>query len=148
MFLNFGQVGGPAAKIQKHPLGGIFKNHTKSRPSNFTELERPFYEKVSNFDFFGSIHFERDFFDKIEMDFFFMSFISKTISYVFFCELFSKGLSLIKLKLVSFFIARYLTDSLRGPVLTLQNEALCAEFWLGNDFDTFTITLLRDLFFL
>ena len=39
-----------------------------------------------------------------------------------------KGLSLIKLKLISFFIARYLTDSLRGPVLTLQNEALCAEF--------------------
>ena len=46
---------------------------------------------------------------------------------MFFCELFF-GLSLIKLKLVSFFIARYLTDSLRGPVLTLQNEALCAEF--------------------
>ena len=35
---------------------------------------------------------------------------------------------MIKLKLISFFIARYLTDSLRGPVLTLQNEALCAEF--------------------
>ena len=57
------------------------------------------------------------------MDFFFMSFISKGISYVFFCELFSKGLSLIKLKLVSFFIARYLTDSLRGPVLTLRRGA-------------------------
>ena len=39
-----------------------------------------------------------------------------------------KGLSLRILKLISFFIARYLTDSLRGPVLTLHNEALCAEF--------------------
>ena len=28
--LNFGQVGGPDAKIQKHPLGWIFFNHTKS----------------------------------------------------------------------------------------------------------------------
>ena len=57
-----------------------------------------------------------------------MSFIFKGISYVFFVNFFFKGLSLIKLKLISFFIARYLTDSLRGPVLTLQNEALCAEF--------------------
>ena len=53
----------------------------------------------------------------------------------FFCELFFKGLSLIKLKLISFFIARYLTDSLRGPVLTLQNEALCAEFPDGMGLD-------------
>ena len=75
--LDFGQVGGPDVKIQKHPLGGIFKNRTKSRPSNFTKLEKPFYEKFSNFDFVGSIHFQRDFVDKIEMDFFFMSFISK-----------------------------------------------------------------------
>ena len=46
----------------------------------------------------------------------------------FFCELFILLLSFIKLKLVSFFIPRYLTVSLRGAVLTLQNEALCAEF--------------------
>ena len=45
----------------------------------------------------------------------------------FFCELFFKGLSLIILKLISFFIARYLTVSLRGPVLTLR-QGRQAEF--------------------
>ena len=29
--LNFGQVGGPNKKIQKHPLGSIFLNRPKSR---------------------------------------------------------------------------------------------------------------------
>ena len=58
-----------------------------------------------------------------------MSLIFKGISYVFLLTFF-KGLPLIILKLISFFIARYLTDSLRGPVLTLHNEALCAEFWV------------------
>ena len=68
---------------------GFFKNRTKSRPSNFTELERPFYEKLSNFDFIGSIHFERDFFFKIEMDFFLcLSFLK---GFLFFCELLFLG---------------------------------------------------------
>ena len=31
--LNFGQVGGPEAKIQKYPLEWIFLNHAKSKPS-------------------------------------------------------------------------------------------------------------------
>ena len=36
---------------------------------------------------------------------------------------FFKGISLIKLKLISFFNARYPTAPLRGPVLTLRRGA-------------------------
>ena len=46
----------------------------------------------------------------------------KTIS--IFWRTFFKGISFLKLKLISFFIARYLTVSLRGPVLTLRRGAL------------------------
>ena len=42
---------------------------------------------------------------------------------------FFEGISLIKLKLLSFFNARYLTVSLRGPVLNLTARAK-PEFWV------------------
>ena len=46
-----------------------------------------------------------------------------------FGELFLNWISLLKLKLISFFIARYLTVSLRGPVLTLRRGALRRVVW-------------------
>ena len=43
-----------------------------------------------------------------------------------------KGISLIKLNVISFFIARYLTASLRGPVLTLRRGALRRVWRVGR----------------
>ena len=41
------KLGGGMQKFKNTLQVGFFKNRTKSRHSNFTELERPFYEKFS-----------------------------------------------------------------------------------------------------
>ena len=43
-------------KKQKHPLVGLFQNHIKSRPSDFSKLERPFGEKFPILNFFENYY--------------------------------------------------------------------------------------------
>ena len=57
-FKNLDKLGVRIKKIKNTLLVGFFKNHTKSRPSNFTKQERPFCEKFSFFDFFGLFSFK------------------------------------------------------------------------------------------
>ena len=64
--------------------------------------------------FFCPIHFWRDFIYKIYDEF---------SSFNFLCLFMFKGIPFIKLKFLSFFIARYLTISLRGPGLNLTARA-------------------------
>ena len=62
----------------------------------------------------------------------------------FFGELF-KGISFIKLKLISFFSARYLTVSLRGPVLTLRRGTERRVYFRGWVFSYFEMWARFDM---
>ena len=108
---------GPDTKIPKHPLGRIFlksylksKKNTKGFPCKLNPYQ-VWREFSCNF-FSRSDQFLMDFSFKFEGDFNFL------------VNFFLKGISLKKLKLISFFIARYLTVTLWGPVLTLRRGAL------------------------
>ena len=69
---------------------------------------------------FEADQFLKDFPCKIEGDFNFL------------VNFFFVGISLIKFKLISFFIARYLTDSLRGPVLKQNYKRIPFKLNLGS----------------